>query len=352
VEKLTAEDIYHDRNHICGLDNWYTSIPLCMTLLKRGIHVVGTIKTNRSGFPAECKLSKKKNAQPRGHYKAMKADLPEGGTLYLTAWQDNKPVHILSTFEPFLGVTYRRARVNNVWQRVELPMPSVIAIYNSAMGGTDLCDQYTSYYEFEHRTLKWHRRIFTHFMVVAMRNAHILYLTDPKRHLLVSMRSFRTFVETVICQILGVKVPPIGPNDDSDAESNVSDEDGDFEDVADHDDDEDIDLGDVDLRESDFAPLAEPRTPPVSSRVWWNRTEGRLRRLTGRDHWPITLQKQCVTLVDGAQKRVDSRQKCYVCYKKTSTSCASCNVSLCAYGDTQLENCFFRFHNLNEYGHK
>jgi hypothetical protein len=136
------------------------------------------------------------------------------------------------------------------------------------------------------------------------------------------------------------------PTDEGDVDGQDEDED------EENEDDEDIDLGDVDLRESDFAPLAEPRTPPVSSRVWWNRTEGRLRRLTGRDHWPITLQKQCVTLVDGAQKRVDSRQKCYVCFKKTSTSCASCNVSLCAYGDTQLENCFFRFHNLNEYGHK
>jgi len=326
------------------------SVSLAMALLNRGIHCVGTVKSNRTGLPAEGKMSKRKNAQPRGDIKVMKAQIPAPlqGDLYFTAWQDNKPVHILSTFEPFLSVTHRRGRVNGVWQRVELPMPSTVAIYNDAMGGTDLCDQYSSYYDFEHRTTKWHRRIFTHFMTVALRNAHVLYMTDTQRARLPTTRSFRTFVEIVICQLLGLKIPTIDPEADSDVDSNednASDSADDSDEDGDEDEDEDAYVG-------DFAPLVERQSPPLLSRQWWLRSEGSIRRMTGRDHWPVLGQKQCMTMtINGQEKRIDSRNRCYVCRKKTSSKCISCEVSLCCYGEMQLENCFWRFHNLKEFGH-
>ena len=332
VLNLTTADRYHHRNHICGLDNWYMSIALALALLHRGIHSVGTVKSNRTGLPAEGKFSKRKNAQPRGDIRVMKARLPAPleGFLYFTAWQDNKPVHVLSTFEPVLTVTHRRGRINGRWERVELPMPSSVAIYNDAMGGTDLCDQYSSYYEFEHRTTKWHRRIFTHFMTVALRNAHILYLTDPQRARLPNTRSFRTFVEIVICQLLGLKPPTVDPDADSDADSNEDI----AEDVVADDSDEDEDDEYVEETVGDFAPVVEAQSPPVTSRAWWTRASSIIRRLTGREHWPVQCQKQCLTrTTNGEEKRVDSRNRCYVCHKKTSSKCISCNVTLCCYGE-------------------
>lgn len=37
------------------------------------------------------------NRLPRGSMKSMTSDTPNG-SLYFTAWQDNKPAHMLSTF--------------------------------------------------------------------------------------------------------------------------------------------------------------------------------------------------------------------------------------------------------------
>lgn len=347
VLKLLEGRRWEYRNFILGLDNWYTSVPLARSLLQRGIHVVGTIKTNRSGLPASGKM--KDGKQARGDLKVMATPLPEGGDIYFSAWQDSKPVHILSTFAPVIAETSRRGKVNGRFTRVDLPMPSVIPIYNSAMGGTDLCDQYSSYYEFEHRTTKWHRRIFTHFLIVAMRNAHICYLRDIKNRNRPTTSSFRVFIETVVCELLGVKTPLFNPNDE--AHEHVYDMDFDRE-SGDDDEFEDVDVGD-DFNYSDFSALVPTTRPPVKSRKWWLEGEGVHRRMTGRDHWPVYTQKQVMTAMEeGPPKRVDSRMHCYVCEKKCASSCASCRVALCLYGDTQLENCFWRFHKIVDFTHK
>ena len=57
---------------------------------------------------------------------------------------------------------------------LKLPRPSAVENYNKVMGGTDLGDQLGSYYRFEHQMTKWPHRIFTHFMMLAAVNAHIL----------------------------------------------------------------------------------------------------------------------------------------------------------------------------------
>jgi len=349
VLKLLESDRWESRNFILGLDNWYTSVPLARSLLQRGIHVVGTIKTNRTGLPTAGKM--KDGKQVRGTMKVMTTSLPEGGNLYFSAWQDSKPVHILSSFEPVVAETSRRGKVNGRFTRVDLPMPSVIPIYNSAMGGTDLCDQYASYYEFEHRTTKWHRRIFTHFLIVAMRNAHICYLNDPRNRNRPLTRSFRVFIETVICELLGLKVPTFDPNLEEDED--FYDNDYDREDHEDHEEGgpEEFD----DFHYCDFGALAPHAEPPVRSRKWWLGGLGIIRRMTGRDHWPVYLQKQVMTAPadgQGPPKRVDSRMHCYVCEKKCASSCALCTVALCFHGDTQLENCFWRFHKMEDFTHK
>jgi hypothetical protein len=283
--------------------------------------------------------------RPRGTIQIKKAQVgPHADQIvYLTAWQDSKPVHILSTFPPYEHTTSRRAHANGQYGRIDLPMPTTIAIYNRAMGGTDLCDQYSSYYEFEHRTTKWHRRIFTHFSMVSLRNAHILYLTDTKNMEKAMPKSFRIFVEMVICETLGLPSPFFDPNADA-----SDDEVGSEASVDDSSDEEEF-------FPNPEAALAPPLPPPVQSRKWWLGQDGSLRRLTGRDHWAIQQQKQIkvFNFVNGRseQSTRDTRMRCYVCERKVSTSCASCSVALCTYGTNQNENCFWRFHNLEDFMH-
>ena len=54
-------------------------------------------------------------------------------------------------------------------------IPTLAMIYNSCMGGTDSFDQLLSYYRTTIKTKRWQTRIFTHFLMCAVVNAHILY---------------------------------------------------------------------------------------------------------------------------------------------------------------------------------
>ena len=122
VQKLCANAGFNHRGFIIGLDNWYTSLPLCIFMLTQlGIHVVGTVKTNRAGLPADGKFPYKGPlVRPRGTLQIKKAQVgPHTDQIvYLTAWQDSKPVHILSTFAPYAAQTSRRANVNGRYARV------------------------------------------------------------------------------------------------------------------------------------------------------------------------------------------------------------------------------------------
>ena len=351
VRKLSTALSQHV-NHIVGLDNWYTSMSICLFLLHLGIHVVGTVKTNRAGLPAEGKFPYKgPGVKARGFTKIMKTSTI--GPVYLTAWQDSKPVHILSTFAPFQCQTSRRGRINGRFDRIDIPMPSTVATYNQAMGGTDLCDQYASYYEFEHRTNKWHRRIFTHFSVVAMRNAHMLYLTDPKNEDRATTKSFRIFCEMVICETLGLELPSFDPNVELREEDDPpSEEDRSIDEDSSESEDSDPEAG---YFEDPLRPLAPALPRPTTSRKWWLGEQGMLRRLNGRDHWPVLTPKQVkvCTMVERqrVEYRSDTRLCCYVCLRKTTSKCASCQVSLCVVGETRMENCFWRFHNLDTFLH-
>jgi hypothetical protein len=89
----------------------------------------------------------------------------EGIVVYFTCWMDRKPVHLLSSFVTVLGKVIRKTvDARGVYLSVEFVRPELIAIYNHAMGGTDLHDQMNAYYETAARSVKWPFRIFTHFI--------------------------------------------------------------------------------------------------------------------------------------------------------------------------------------------
>ena len=56
-----------------------------------------------------------------------------------------------------------------------IKIPTLAMIYNSSMGGTDSFDQMLSYYRTTVKTKRWQTRIFTHFLMCAVVNAHILF---------------------------------------------------------------------------------------------------------------------------------------------------------------------------------
>ena len=69
----------------------------------------------------------------------------QNGQLVLAAWQDKRPVHILSTLSQ-LGECDSVTRRERDGSQVSLSCPTAILTYTKYMGGVDLGDQLRKYY--------------------------------------------------------------------------------------------------------------------------------------------------------------------------------------------------------------
>ena len=223
VHTLTKCEDYHHIRHVLYLDNWYTSIETCELGIEREIHVVGTVKVNRKGLPREGIFPKTgAGKQQKGTVKCMQR---LGWDIYFTAWQDNKPVHLLSTFKPFLQKIMRKSATMG-WRKREIEAHSLIPAYNAGMGGTDRMDQLNSYYGFNHKGVRWTHRILTHFLGVSVVNASILYNASNKDARLTNMDFFNEVIKS-LCDLEkshnwddliedieeNPDLPPAGPQD-------------------------------------------------------------------------------------------------------------------------------------------
>ena len=78
------------KGHVIYTDNFYTSPTLAYNLRQRGIGLVGTVRTNRKGYPKDLAAMKKKDLQ-RGEFQWRMS-----GDLLAVVWLD-KRIHFLSS---------------------------------------------------------------------------------------------------------------------------------------------------------------------------------------------------------------------------------------------------------------
>lgn len=204
----------HRNNMVLALDNWYTSIPVALFLIGLNIHLVGTCKSNRKFIERKAILPK---VGERGEMigfegTVFKDDLPLRSKIYMTGWRDNKPVLMLHTMISFKTIVQRSNKANKKkrieYTKIDVMRPTIIQLYNSAMGGTDSIDQKNSYYGNLKRGQKWTGRIYKHFMQTAITNAHILFrlhadIQNPEENTLL------IFMLTLIDELSG-KIDDLG----------------------------------------------------------------------------------------------------------------------------------------------
>ena len=103
-----------NNNMVLALDNWYTSIPVCLFLLERGIHMVGTCKSNRKLIVKDAILPA--NGERR-EIEIFVGTVSVSGVqwrkkIYMTGWRDDKPVLMLHTMPTDKALVSRARKVN------------------------------------------------------------------------------------------------------------------------------------------------------------------------------------------------------------------------------------------------
>ena len=322
MHKLTECEDYHNLNHILHTDNCYTSLEMCELARARKFHCLGTCKVNRKGLPREGIFPKKgAGKQPRESVKCMRR---LGVDIYFTAWQDNKPVHMLSTIKPKLQ-NIRRKTATLGWKRAEIPSHSLIPDHNFGMRGTDRMEKLNSYYSFNHKGIRWTHRIFSHFLGVSVVNANIVYnASNPHKR----FSSADYFNEVIISladldktQLFDELVPKTTVHHS-------------LEPVA---------------RCKPSAPVEADGLAPSQAdesevqglgfhRYRSSNLEKKSERLEGI-HVPILVENK-------------KRRKCVFHPKdKTRYECNTCKVPLCL-SDCQEDSCWFKFHYVEAWGEK
>ncbi|KAA0711895.1 hypothetical protein E1301_Tti013497 [Triplophysa tibetana] len=147
------------------VDNFFTSPSLFKDLLTKKIWACGTLRAYR--------INHSKSPAPRGNIRWFRDD-----KLLFIEWKDRRDVLMCSTFhKAYNGDTVKRKVKGEKTGRIvkDFPVPAAVLDYNKHMGGVDLSDALIGYYKVLHKTRKWYRTFFYHFVDIAVVNAFILH---------------------------------------------------------------------------------------------------------------------------------------------------------------------------------
>lgn len=279
------------------VDNFYTSPTLFSDLLERKICACGTMRSNVDGYPRTINNDMPKKA-PRGTIQWLRK-----GQLLFVRWLDARQVTMCSTMHKAYSHDTAERKVKAAdgrWTVRQVPVPGCIKDYNRYMGGVDLSDALIGYYNVIHKTHKWYKTLFYHFVDIATVNAFILHkeMCKLQSRPALTQKSFR---EQLILSLAAIgstpgRAPP----------QNFM-----------------LALPPVRL------PPASPSTDPPASRC-----DG---------HLPAYFVEG-MSNVAPRNRATAGRRACAVCKRKSPVYCSTCQKTLCF---TSLRNCYSKWHRSN-----
>ncbi|XP_056108147.1 piggyBac transposable element-derived protein 4-like [Rhinichthys klamathensis goyatoka] len=181
------------------MDNFYSSPKLFRALHEQKFAACGTYRENRKDCPRTTNNALTKKSE-RGSIRWIR-----DGPLIYVKWMDTREVSVCSTLHTaHSGNTVQRRvkQQDGSWTKTSIPCPTPVLAYNEHMGGVDHSDQLIQYYSAQHKTMRWYRHLFYHFLDIATTNSYILHKelclaqqTTPMTH--------RAFMEELTAELCG-----------------------------------------------------------------------------------------------------------------------------------------------------
>ncbi|CAB0014424.1 unnamed protein product [Nesidiocoris tenuis] len=158
IVKKLVETIKNTNRNVT-FDNWFTSVPLALDLLQKGITCIGTIRKNKNELPpqfVDLKLQRSKVGSSRFLYH-------DDITAVSYKAKTNKMVTLISTM-------HDQSDLHPYSKK-----PQIIHSYNATKGGVDTLDQLCSNNSCNRKTKRWPMCFFYNILNVACVNSYLIY---------------------------------------------------------------------------------------------------------------------------------------------------------------------------------
>ncbi|XP_047436770.1 piggyBac transposable element-derived protein 4-like [Mugil cephalus] len=325
------------------VDNFYTSPTLFLDLLKRKIWACGTVRSNVTGYP-RTKGNNMAEKTPRGTIRWIRKK-----ELLFVKWFDTREVTMCSTIHKAYSHDKVKRKVKDSdgqWTVKQVPIPGSIRDYNQHMGGVDLSDALIGYYNVLHKTQKWYKTFFYHFVDIATVNAFILHkeMCKLQSRPVLTQKNFREQLILSLAEIGSTprrsgpqnfmlpaspfKLPPDSLSKFLTASPSK-----------------------VCMPSPSNAPLSSQLTAaspgshstvpplPTSTEV----PAAAVPDIPGLGHLPAYFVEQ-MSNVASRSRATAGRRACVVCKRKSPVYCSTCQKTLCF---TTLRNCYSKWHRSN-----
>lgn len=157
VLNLSKPFYYSGRVVTC--DNFFTSVDLAQKLWLNGLHLVGTLRSNKKEIPNEFKPNKQREL-----YSSL-FGFNDYLTLVSYVPKEKKTVILLSSFHHF----------HDVDELHDKKKPNMILDYNKNKAGVDNVDKMIASYTCGRKTNKWTLKVFMYMIDVAANNSFSFY---------------------------------------------------------------------------------------------------------------------------------------------------------------------------------
>ncbi len=159
-------------NYKLFFDNWFSSPNLVDDLKKRGFQSISTVQINRVPNCVFSLSIKDFVKSGRGQFEEL---VNKRNNIVLVRWNDNKPVHLISSYIGSQPVQKISRWIKEQCMRSMVNCPKIVTIYNKNMGGVDLADMLASLYRIDRKSKKYYTRIVYYLLSVCVNNAWILH---------------------------------------------------------------------------------------------------------------------------------------------------------------------------------